>query len=328
MLSTVRPFIRRASLVTVSALLFVAGATHAQQWPVRAVRLVVPFPTGGGTDAFARPLAIKLSAQLGQQVIIDNRGGAGGTIGADAVAKAAPDGYTLLLGAVHHTVAVSAYQGLSYDLEKDLLPITTVGSVPDVLVVNPKVPAHSIRELIAYSKANPGKVNYGSSGNGTTRHLAGIIFNAKTGTSMVHVPYKGSGPAMAALLGGEIDLIFEGLGSASTQIRAGRIRALAVTSPQRSPAFPEIPTMATAGVPGFESQSWYGLWVPAQTPRDITTRLHAEVVKALASPELQSIWAQQGAEAGGESSEQFARFIRSEIEKWGTVVRQNKIVIE
>ena len=328
MLSTVRPFIRRASLVTVSALLFVAGATHAQQWPVRAVRLVVPFPTGGGTDAFARPLAIKLSAQLGQQVIIDNRGGAGGTIGADAVAKAAPDGYTLLLGAVHHTVAVSAYQGLSYDLEKDLLPITTVGSVPDVLVVNPKVPAHSIRELIAYSKANPGKVNYGSSGNGTTRHLAGIIFNAKTGTSMVHVPYKGSGPAMAALLGGEIDLIFEGLGSASTQIRAGRIRALAVTSPQRSPAFPEIPTMATASVPGFESQSWYGLWVPAQTPRDITTRLHAEVVKALASPELQSIWAQQGAEAGGESSEQFARFIRSEIEKWGTVVRQNKIVIE
>ena len=328
MLSTVRPFIRRASLVTVSALLFVAGAAHAQQWPVRAVRLVVPFPTGGGTDAFARPLAIKLSAQLGQQVIIDNRGGAGGTIGADAVAKAAADGYTLLLGAVHHTVAVSAYQGLSYDLEKDLLPITTVGSVPDVLVVNPKVPAHSIRELIAYSKANPGKVNYGSSGNGTTRHLAGIIFNAKTGTSMVHVPYKGSGPAMAALLGGEIDLIFEGLGSASTQIRAGRIRALAVTSPQRSPAFPEIPTMATAGVPGFESQSWYGLWVPAQTPRDITTRLHAEVVKALASPELQAIWAQQGAEAGGESSEQFARFIRSEIEKWGTVVRQNKIVIE
>jgi tripartite-type tricarboxylate transporter receptor subunit TctC len=314
--------------VTVSALLFVAGATHAQQWPVRAVRLVVPFPTGGGTDAFARPLAIKLSAQLGQQVIIDNRGGAGGTIGADAVAKAAPDGYTLLLGAVHHTVAVSAYPGLSYDLEKDLLSITTVGSVPDVLVVNPKVPAHSIRELIAYSKANPGKVNYGSSGNGTTRHLAGIIFNAKTGTSMVHVPYKGSGPAMAALLGGEIDLIFEGLGSASTQIRAGRIRALAVTSPQRSPAFPEIPTMATAGVPGFESLSWYGLWVPAQTPRDIATRLHAEVVKALASPELQSIWAQQGAEAGGESSEQFARFIRSEIEKWGTVVRQNKIVIE
>ena len=154
-----------------------------------------------------------------------------------------------------------------------------------MLVVNPKVPAHSIRELIAYSKANPGKVNYGSSGNGTTRHLAGIIFNAKTGTSMVHVPYKGSGPAMAALLGGEIALIFEGLGSASTQIRAGRIRALAVTSPQRSPAFPEIPTMATAGVPGFESQSWYGLWVPAQTPRDITTRLHAEVVKALASPE-------------------------------------------
>jgi tripartite-type tricarboxylate transporter receptor subunit TctC len=301
---------------------------YAQQWPARAVRLVVPFPTGGGTDAFARPLAIKLSAQLGQQVIIDNRGGAGGTIGADAVAKSPADGYTLLLGAVHHTVAVSAYPNLPYDLEKDLAPITSVGAVPDVLVVNPKVPAHSIRELIAYSKANSGKVNYGSSGNGTTRHLAGIIFNAKTGTSMVHVPYKGSGPAMAALLGGEIDLIFEGLGSASTQIRAGKIRALALTSPQRSPAFPDIPTMAEAGVPGFESISWYGLWAPAATPRDILNRLHGEVGKALASPELKSIWAQQGAEAGGEPTEQFARYIKSEIEKWGTVVRQNKIVID
>jgi len=305
-----------------------ATPVYAQQWPARAVRLVVPFPTGGGTDAFARPLAIKLSAQLGQQVIIDNRGGAGGTIGADAVAKSAADGYTLLLGAVHHTVAVSAYPNLPYDLEKDLTPITSVGAVPDVLVVNPKVPAHSIRELIAYSKANAGKVNYGSSGNGTTRHLAGIIFNAKTGTSMVHVPYKGSGPAMAALLGGEIDLIFEGLGSASTQIRAGKIRALAVTSPQRSPAFPEVPTMAEAGVPGFESISWYGLWAPAATPRDILGRLHAEVGKALASPELKSIWAQQGAESGGEPTEQFARYIKSEIEKWGTVVRQNKIVID
>lgn len=310
------------------AVLQCGAVAHAQQWPARAVRLVVPFPTGGGTDAFARPLAIKLSAQLGQQVIIDNRGGAGGTIGADAVAKSAPDGYTYLLGAVHHTVAVSAYPSLPYDLEKDLMPITSVGAVPDVLVVNPKLPANNIRELIAYSKANPGKINYGSSGNGTTRHLAGIIFNAKTGTSMVHVPYKGSGPAMAALLGAEIDLIFEGLGSASTQIRAGKIRALAVTSPQRSMAFPEIPTMAEAGVSGFESISWYGLWAPASTPRDILGRMHSEVGKALASPELKSIWAQQGAESGGEPSEQFARYIKTEIEKWGTVVRQNKIVID
>lgn len=315
-------------LVVVLGVLCATGIVHAQQWPSRAVRLVVPFPTGGGTDAFARPLAIKLSAELGQQVIIDNRGGAGGTIGADLVAKSAPDGYTFLLGAVHHTVAVSAYPKLPYDLDKDLAPITRVGSVPDVLVVNPWVPAQTIAELIAYSKANPGKVNYGSSGNGTTRHLAGIIFNARTGTSMVHVPYKGSGPAMAALLGGEIDLIFEGLGSASTQIRAGRVRALAVTSPRRSPAFPEIPTMAEAGVAGFESLSWYGLWAPAGTPRDILARMHAEVVKALASPELKSIWAQQGADAGGEPTEQFARYIKSETEKWGNVVRQNKIVIE
>jgi tripartite-type tricarboxylate transporter receptor subunit TctC len=318
-----------AGFAIVFAALCAAGIAQAQSWPTKPVRFVVPFPPGGGTDSFARPLAAKLSGQLGQQVIIDSRGGAGGTIGADVVAKSAPDGYTFLLGAVHHTVAVNAYKKLPYDLEKDLAPVTGVAYVPDVLVVNAgKVPAHTVAEFIVYSKANPGKVNYGSSGNGTTRHLAGAIFNAKTGTSMVHVPYKGSGPAMTGLLGGEIDLIFEGLGSAAAQIRGGKIRALAVTSPQRSPAFPDIPTMAEAGVPGFESLSWYGLWAPAGTPREIIDRLQAEVAKALASPDIKALWFQQGAEPGGEPAEQYARFVNSEIEKWGNVVRQNKIVIE
>jgi tripartite-type tricarboxylate transporter receptor subunit TctC len=317
-----------AHLFAALLILVAAPVAQAEDWPTKPVKLIVPFPPGGGTDAFARPLAAMLSKQLGQQFIIDSRGGAGGNIGADLAAKSAPDGYTFLLGAVHHTVAVSVYKSLPYDLEKDLVPVTGVGYVPDVLVVSNKMPAKDIRELIAYSRANPGKVNYGSSGNGTTRHLAGEIFNSLTGTSMIHVPYKGSGPAMLALLGNEIDLIFEGLGSASPHIRGGKIRALAVTSPKRSPAFPDIPTMAEAGVPGFESLSWYGLWAPAGTPREIILKLQIETAKALATPELRGIWAMQGAEPGGESSEQFAKLVRAEIEKWGKVVRQNKVTID
>lgn len=315
-------------IVVAVVLAALSAVAAAQSWPTKPIRLVVPFPPGGGTDTFARPLVVKLSSLLGQQVIVDNRGGAGGTIGADVVAKSAPDGYTFLLGAVHHTVAVSAYKTLPYDLDRDLAPVTGIAYVPDVLVVNAKVPARSVSELIALSKASPGKVNYGSSGNGTTRHLAGAIFNAKTGTTMVHVPYKGSGPAMTGLLGGEIELIFEGLGSAASQIRAGRVRALAVTSPQRSPAFPDIPTMAEAGVPGFESLSWYGIWAPAGTPRDVIRRMRDAVAEAFAAGDLRSLWFQQGAEPGGEPTEKFVAFVKAETEKWGNVVRQNRIVID
>ena len=288
----------------------------------------MPFPPGGGTDTFARPLAAKLATQLGQQVIIDNRGGAGGTIGADVVAKSAPDGYTFLVGAVHHTVAVSVYKSLPYNLDKDLAPVTGVAYVPDVLVVNRNVKAQNVKELVALSKASPGKLNYGSSGNGTTRHLAGLIFNNLSGASVQHVPYKGSGPAMTALLGGEIEMIFEGLGSAASHIRAGSIRALAVTSPRRSPAFPDIPTMAEAGVPGFESISWYGLWAPAGTPPEIVKRMQEEVAKAFASPDLKATLASQGAEPGGEPSEAFAKFVRSETEKWGKLARDAKVTID
>jgi tripartite-type tricarboxylate transporter receptor subunit TctC len=232
------------------------------------------------------------------------------------------------MGAVHHTVAPAVYKSLPYDLEKDLVPITGVAFVPDVLVVNSKLPAQNLKQLIAYAKASPGKMNFGSSGNGTSRHLAGEIFNKMAGTSIEHVPYKGSGPAMTALLGGEIQMIFEGLGSAASHIRSNSIRALAVTSPKRSPAFPDIPTMAEAGLPGFESISWYGLWAPAGTPPEIVKRLQQEVSKSLASPDLAQTWFQQGAEPGGEPSEQFARFIRAEIDKWGKVARDNKISVE
>jgi tripartite-type tricarboxylate transporter receptor subunit TctC len=322
--------IRRAAMALLSALLLATAAIPAlaQAWPARTIKLVVPFPPGGGTDTFARPLAAKLSALLGQQVVIDNRGGAGGTIGADVVAKSAPDGYTFLLGAVHHTVAVSVYKSLPYNLEKDLAPVTGVAYVPDVLVVNNKVPAKSVQELVAYAKANPGKLNYGSSGNGTTRHLAGEIFNRLAGTSIQHVPYKGSGPAMTGLLGGEIEMIFEGLGSAASYIRGGTIRALAVTTANRSAAFPDIPTMAEAGIPGFESLSWYGLWAPAGTPPDILNRMQVEVKAALASPDIAAAWRLQGAEPGGEPKEQYASFIKSEVDKWGKVARDLRISVD
>ena len=328
---TARSSTRRALLCAAAAtatLLAAPLTALAQNWPNKPIRLIVPFPPGGGTDTFARPLAQKLAAQLGQSVVIDNRGGAGGNIGATAAAKATPDGYTFLLGAVHHTVAMTVYKAPGFDIEKDLMPITGVAYVPDVLVINSKLPAANVRELIAYAKANPARINYGSSGNGTTRHLAGEIFNRMTGTAITHIPYKGSGPAMTGLIGGEVQMIFEGLGSAATHIRANSIRALAVTSPKRSAAFPDIPTMAEAGVPGFESQSWYGMWAPAGTSPEIVRRMHAEVVKALAAPDLAATWAAQGADAGGESPEQFGRFIRSEVEKWGKVARDLKISAE
>jgi tripartite-type tricarboxylate transporter receptor subunit TctC len=319
---------RRAILAGVAAAPFLASATRAQAWPVRSITLVVPFAPGGGTDTFARPFAAKLSQELGQQVVVDNRAGAGGTVGAALVAKAKPDGYTLLLGSVHHAVAVSAYKQLSYDLEKDLAPITSVASVPDVLVVYPGIPANTLQQFIAYCKANPGKVNFGSAGLGTTRHLAGEIFNGKTGAGMTHVPYKGSGPATAALISGEVTAVFEGLGSAAPYIRSGKARALAVFTAERSPAFPDIPTAAQAGLPGFESLSWYGLWAPAGTDPAIVARMQAAVAAAFASPDLKKVWDDQGAAPGGAPTARFAAFVKEEIGKWGKVVRDGNITIE
>ena len=320
---------RRAILAGAVAVPFLAGAARAQvAWPARSITLVVPFAPGGGTDTFARPFAAKLSQELGQQVVIDNRAGAGGTVGAAMVAKAKPDGYTFLLGAVHHAVAVTAYKQLSYDLEKDLAPVTSVASVPDVLVIYPEIPANTLQEFIAYCKANPGKVNYGSAGLGTTRHLAGEIFNAKTGAGMTHVPYKGSGPATAALISGEVTAVFEGLGSAAPYIRSGKARALAVFTAERSPAFPEIPTAAEAGLPGFESLSWYGLWAPAGTDAGIIAKMQAAVATAFASGDLKKIWFEQGATPGGAPTARFTAFVKDEIGKWGKVVRDGNITIE
>jgi tripartite-type tricarboxylate transporter receptor subunit TctC len=314
-----RPWARRA--LAVAALVPVLA--FAQAWPTKPVRLVSPFPAGGGTDAFARPLAAQLSQQLGQQFVVDNRGGAGGTIGADHVAKSAPDGYTFLVGAVHHTIAVSVYSKLAYDIERDLVPVTLVSIVPNVVVVNPKVPVNSLRELIDYAKANPGKLNYGSAGNGTSHHLAGELFKTLTGAHINHVPYKGAGPAMQDLLGGQVDLMFDGMGTSAPQIRGNKLKALAVTSATRSPAFPDVPTMQEAGVPNYLVTSWYALWAPAGTPPEIVARLQQEVAKAMQAPMIKEVWAQQGSGPGGNSPQEFAAFVKTEITKWAKVAKDS-----
>jgi len=273
-------------------------------------------------------LAAKLAQILAQQVVIDNRGGAGGTIGAGLAAKAPPDGYTVLLYSVHGAVAAAAYKTLPYDLQKDLVPVTTAAIFPDVLVAANRVPAKTLPELIAWAKANPGKLNCGSAGNGTSRHLSCELFNAAAGVNATHVPYKGTGPATQALVGGEIDWIFEALGSAAGQIHAGTVRPIVVTSAKRSPAFPDIPTAMESGLGGFEVTSWYGLWVPAGTPASVVRKLHDTVVKAFADPELKDTWAKLGAEPGGSSPEAFRALIDTDIAKWGKVVREAKITLE
>jgi tripartite-type tricarboxylate transporter receptor subunit TctC len=301
---------------------------QAQEWPTKPVRMIVPFPPGGGTDTVARPLAAKLAQILGQQVVIDNRGGAGGTIGAGMAAKAPADGYTVLLYSVHGAVAAAAYKTLPYDLQKDLVPVTTAAIFPDVLVAANRVPAKTLPELIAWAKANPGKLNCGSAGNGTSRHLSCELFNAAAGIGATHVPYKGTGPATQALVAGEIDWVFEALGSAAGQIRAGTVRPIVVTSAKRSPAFPDIPTAMESGLGGFEVTSWYGLWVPVGTPAAVVQKLNDAVVKAFADPELKDTWAKLGADPGGSSPEAFRALIEKDVAKWSKVVRDAKVTLE
>ncbi len=311
-----------------AAAMLAAVPAVAQDWPAKPIKMIVPFPPGGGTDTVARPLAAKLATVLGQQIVIDNRGGAGGTIGAAVAAKSPPDGYTILLYSVHGAVAASAYKGLAYDIERDLVPVTTAAIFPDVLVAAKRVPATTLTELIAFAKANPGKINCGSAGNGTSRHLSCEMFSLAAGITATHVPYKGTGPATTALLAGEIDYIFEALGSASSYIRAGSVRPIVVTSAKRSPSFPEIPTAMESGLGSFEITSWYGLWVPAGTPRPIVQKLQAAVAKVFEDPEMKETWFRLGAEAGGSSSEEFRDLVSRDVAKWAKVVREAKVSVE
>jgi tripartite-type tricarboxylate transporter receptor subunit TctC len=300
------------------------GAVSAQAWPTKPVRLVVPFPPGGGTDAFARPLSKVLTGSLGQPVVIDNRGGAGGTLGAEITAKSAPDGYTWLVGAVHHTIAVSMYPKLGYDLQKDLVPVTVLSYVPNVLVVNPqRLPMKSYDEFAKFVRANPGKLNYASAGNGTAHHLTIELYKTLTRTFMTHIPYRGAGPALQDLLAGQVDFMFDGLGSSMPHIRAGKLVPLAVTSDKRSFALPEIPTLNELGVRGYDARTWYGIWAPAGTPPDIVARMQQEIARALAGKELKDTWTMLGAEAGGQSPEAMKAFVDAEIAKWAKVVKDS-----
>jgi tripartite-type tricarboxylate transporter receptor subunit TctC len=316
-----------AALLAVAALM-VCGPATAQTWPTKPVRIINPFPAGGGTDTFVRPYAVKMGQVFGQQFLVENQGGAGGTVGAANAARQPGDGYTLFAGAIHHTIAETLYTKLPYHLEKNFSPISVLALVPHVVVVHPKHNFKSLKELIEFGKANPGKLNYGSAGSGTAHHLAGELFFQSTGAKLTHVPFQGAGPMMLNLLSGVVDMAFDGMGTSANQVKGGKLRPLAVTGPQRSSIMPDVPTMTEAGVPGFELITWYAMWAVAGTPKPIIDRLHAEQVKFLQQPDIKELWASQSADAGGQPPEQFAQFIRSEIEKWGKVVKQSGLKID
>jgi len=299
-------------------------AAQAQAFPTKAITIIVPFSAGGTTDILARVLGQFISKDLGQPVIIDNRAGAGGNIGTQLVARAAPDGHTILMGTVGtHAINQSLYPKLAFDPIKDFAPLTRVALVPNLLVANPAQPFKTVKELMAYAKANPGKVTFGSSGSGTSIHLSGELFKQMAGVDIQHVAYKGSAPAVNDLLGNHIAIMFDNMPSAIGHVKAGKLRPLAVTTAQRSPALPDVPTVAEAGVPGYEATSWFGLLAPAKTPAPVVAKLNAAILKALADPDVKNKLLEQGAEPAGETPAQFAAFIASETVKWGKIVKQS-----
>ncbi|MGB4118120.1 MAG: tripartite tricarboxylate transporter substrate binding protein [Polaromonas sp.] len=297
--------------------------SHAQStWPAKPVSVVVPFPAGGGTDAFARPLSAVFAKTAGKTMVIDNRGGAGGTLGAGIAAKAAPDGYTLFMGAVHHSIAPSMYPRLDYDIEKDFVPLALMANVPQVLVVNPKnMPFADFKAFLDGVRKAPGKYNYGSAGAGTSHHLAGELFKQQTKTFITHIPYTGAGPSLRDLVGGQVDMMFDGLGSSSAHIKGGRVKALMVSGPKRNPAFPDVPCAGELGLPDYTVTTWYGLWAPKGTPADVQARIVEELGKAAKSDELKAIWASNGADFGNLTPVQFGAFVNSEIKRWAAVVK-------
>ncbi len=307
-----------------------ATAGHAQStWPTKPVTLIVPFPAGGGTDAFARPMAAQFARLSGKSLVIDNRGGAGGTLGASIAAKAAPDGYTLFMGAVHHAIAPSMYPKLDYDIEKDMVPLILVASVPQVVVVNPKrVTSANFKEFLAMAKANPGKLNYASAGSGTSHHLAGELFKQQTKTFITHIPYRGAGPALNDLIAGQVDVMFDGLGSSAGHIKGGRIKALMVSGKQRSPALPDVPCAAEMGLPDYNVTTWYGVWAPKGTPAEAQKGAIDEIRKAVSTDEAKAVWANQGAEFANVSGPQFDAFVKGEIQKWAQVVKASGATLE
>jgi tripartite-type tricarboxylate transporter receptor subunit TctC len=311
------------------ALMLACGAGWAQGYPAKTVRVIVPYPPGGGTDTIARPLAQKLTESFGQQVIIDNRGGAGGNVGMELAARAAPDGYTLVIGLTAQlAVNPALYRKLPYDPVKDYEPITLIGAGAYLLVVHPSLPVKDVKELVALAKARPGQITYASSGNGSGGHLCMELFKTMTGTNFVHVPYKGGGPALVDTLAGQVQVLFTPPVSATQHVQSGRLRALAVSTVRRSAGMPDLPTIAESGVPGYDSGVWYGVLAPAGTPREIVMRVNGDVVKALQQPDFRTMLIANSIDPIGSSPEVLAQFIRIEMAKWAKVVRDADVRVD
>lgn len=307
--------------VVIAAIAAVSSAYA--EYPTRPIRLVVPSGPGGGTDSIARPLGQKLSDLMGQQIVVDNRAGAGGNIGVELAARAPGDGYTLLLATLSNVIGASLYSKLNYDLIRDFAPVTLLATTPELLAVHPSLQANSVKDLIALARSRPGQISYASAGNGTPTHLSGVLFERMTGTQLTHVPYKGGGPSIIGLVGGEVQISFAVMPSVVTQVRAGKLRGLAVSTPQRSSSMPELPTIGEAGVPGYEVMIWYGLLVPAGTPRPTVARLHAETVKALGFAEVRERLVAAGFDPRTMTPEQYGAFTRSEMNKWSRLVKES-----
>jgi tripartite-type tricarboxylate transporter receptor subunit TctC len=314
--------IHRSSLgLLCAALAAAATSAAAQQYPTRAVRVIVASSPGSGVDIVSRIVAQKLAVGLGQQVIVDNRAGAGANLGAEIAAKAPPDGYTLLMGTPAHAINVSMYSGLNYDIVRDFAPVSLISTGQYVVIVHPSVPVQSVKALIALARSKPGDLAYGSAGPGNSTHLAGELFNSMAGTRMLHVPYKGSGPALIELMSGQLQVMFANITAGLPHIRAGRVRALGVTGPKRTPQAPDLPTVAEAGLPGYSVTSYFGVLVPTGTPSAIIAKLNTELVRAVHAADVQASLANEGAEAVGSSPEEFAAFIRAEIPRWAVAVK-------
>jgi tripartite-type tricarboxylate transporter receptor subunit TctC len=317
-----------AAMAACAVLLPVVLPAGAQGYPTRAVRVIVPFPPGAGVDIVTRIVAPRLGESMGQQIVADNRGGAGGILGAELAAKAPADGYTLLMATAGILTVVPLISKVTYNIARDFAPISMVASVPSLLVVHPSMPTRTLKDLVALARAKPGAINYASTGGGTLPHLTAELLRIQAKIEIVHIPYKGSAPAMTDLLGGQVEMFFGNMLSVIPQVRAGKLRALAVTSPERSPAAPEVPTVAESGYPGFEANTWFGLLAPVGTPKEIQTRLHTEIVKVLRVPDVQQNLAGQGGVAIGNTPEQFAAYIQSETHKWARVLKASGLRAE
>lgn len=311
-----------------SLAVLLASQAMAQAYPTKPVTLIVPFPPGGTTDVLARALGEKLGQSLGQTVIVENKPGAGATLGADYVVKAKPDGYTLLMGAVHHTIATSVYRKLPYSFDKDLAPITTVALVPNVLVVSETTKATDMKSLVALAKAASPKFTYGSNGNGTAQHLIGTQFSALTGTELLHIPYRGSGPLTTDLIGGQVMMSFDTITPVLPHIKAGKLRALGVTTAKRSSALPDVPTVDEQGLKGFDMGTWFGVLAPAATPKDVVAKLSTEMMKIIASPDFRKRMSEIGAEPIGDTPAQMAQLIKTDTERYARLVKSANVTLD